>query len=82
MRVSVVGNGGAIPRVAELLAKDLTTEETLQMVDRIIDYFKAKAKESVPATVVPCDGCEIRCISGGRKAMAPPGGLDGRLVAK
>ena len=43
-RVSVGGNGGAIPRVAELLAKDLPTEETLQLVDQVIDYFKANAK--------------------------------------
>ena len=43
-RVSVGGNGGALPRVAELLAKDLTTDEALQLVDRVIDYFEANAK--------------------------------------
>ncbi|HYW78800.1 MAG TPA: hypothetical protein VE890_04450 [Thermoguttaceae bacterium] len=43
-RMSVGGNGGALPRIGELLAKDLATDEALQLVDRVIDYFKANAK--------------------------------------
>ncbi len=42
--MSVGGNGGALRRVAELLAKNLTTEDALRLVDRVIDYFKANAK--------------------------------------
>jgi len=43
-RLSVGGNGGPKPRIAQLLAKDLSTEEALRLIDRIIDYYRANAK--------------------------------------
>ena len=43
-KVFVGGNGGARPRLSQELAKDLTTEEALELVDKIIEYYKANAK--------------------------------------
>lgn len=43
-RIFVGGNGGANPRIAELLAKDLSTEQALEMVDRILAYYGQNAK--------------------------------------
>jgi NAD(P)H-nitrite reductase large subunit len=43
-RVLVGGNGGAKPRLALELARDLTEEQALQLVDKIIAYYQAKAK--------------------------------------
>ena len=43
-RVLVGGNGGSRPRLAQEVERDLTTEEALAMVDRIIEYYKVNAK--------------------------------------
>lgn len=43
-KVFVGGNGGARPRLAKEIAKDLTTDEALELVDKIIEYYKANAK--------------------------------------
>jgi len=43
-KVLAGGNGGAKPRLSIELAKDLTDEQALEMIDKIIDYFKANAK--------------------------------------
>jgi NAD(P)H-nitrite reductase large subunit len=48
-KVLVGGNGGAKPRLSiELapkgLAKDLSTEQALELVDKVIQYYKANAK--------------------------------------
>jgi NAD(P)H-nitrite reductase large subunit len=43
-KVLVGGNGGAKPRLSQELAKDLSTEQALELVDKIIDYFKANSK--------------------------------------
>ena len=43
-RVLVGGNGGALPRMGQLVAKDLPTAEALALVDRILDYYRANAK--------------------------------------
>jgi NAD(P)H-nitrite reductase large subunit len=43
-KVLVGGNGGAKPRLSQELVKDLSTEQTLELVDKIINYYKANAK--------------------------------------
>jgi NAD(P)H-nitrite reductase large subunit len=43
-RVLAGGNGGASARIADLVAKDLSTEDALALVDRIMDYYGANAK--------------------------------------
>ena len=43
-RILVGGNGGSNPRIGELLAKDLTTDEALDAVDRILEYYQENAK--------------------------------------
>ena len=43
-KVFVGGNGGGRPRLAREIAKDLTDEQALEMIDKIIEYFKANSK--------------------------------------
>ncbi len=43
-RVFLGGNGGPNPRLADLLAKDLPTDEALALIDRAVDYYRANAK--------------------------------------
>jgi NAD(P)H-nitrite reductase large subunit len=43
-RVLAGGNGGGKPRLSQELARDLTTEEALELVDKVIDYYQANAK--------------------------------------
>jgi len=43
-RVLVGGNGGAKPRLSRELAADLSTEQAVELVDKIIEYYKANAK--------------------------------------
>lgn len=43
-RVLVGGNGGSSPRLSELLTEGLNDDEALEMVDKIVDFFKANAK--------------------------------------
>ena len=38
------GSAGFHPRVADVIAKDLTEEEALQLVDNIFEYYKAEAE--------------------------------------
>jgi NAD(P)H-nitrite reductase large subunit len=42
-RMLVGGNGGAKPRLSQELARDLTTEDALTLVDKVIAYYKANA---------------------------------------
>ncbi|MBW8015413.1 MAG: NAD(P)/FAD-dependent oxidoreductase [Planctomycetes bacterium] len=42
-KVFVGGNGGGKPRLAVEIAKDLNSEDALDMIDKIVDYFKANA---------------------------------------
>ncbi|MDD2467581.1 MAG: NAD(P)/FAD-dependent oxidoreductase [Desulfobulbus sp.] len=42
--VMIGGSGSAWPRLADLLVEDLPSEETLEMVARIIDYYKKNSK--------------------------------------
>jgi len=43
-KVLVGGNGGAKPRLSQELAKDLSTEQAFELIDKIIEYYKANAK--------------------------------------
>jgi len=43
-KVLVGGNGGARPRLSKELARDINTEEAIELIDRIIQYYKANAK--------------------------------------
>ena len=43
-RVYVGGNGGANPRIGEILAQRIDTEHVLALVEKIIDYYHANAK--------------------------------------
>jgi len=43
-RVLVGGNGGGKPRLSQELARDLTTEESLELADKVIEYYQANAK--------------------------------------
>ncbi len=42
--VFVGGSGGVVPRIADLLVADLSDDEVLAMVAKVVDYFKAAAK--------------------------------------
>ena len=42
-RVLVGGNGGVKPRLSQELARDLTEDQAMQLIDRIIEYYKANA---------------------------------------
>ncbi len=43
-KLLVGGNGGAKPRLSLELAKDLTVEQALELIDKVIDYYKSNAK--------------------------------------
>ena len=43
-RVLVGGNGGAKPRLSRELVRDLSEEQALELIDKIIEYYKANAK--------------------------------------
>ena len=43
-RVLVGGNGGAKPRLSRELVRDLSEEQALELIDKIIEYYKAGAK--------------------------------------
>lgn len=42
-RLLVGGNGGAKPRLSQELVKDITTEKAIELVGKIIEYYKASA---------------------------------------
>jgi NAD(P)H-nitrite reductase large subunit len=42
-RLLIGGNGGAKPRLSQELVKDITTEKAVELVGRIIEYYKASA---------------------------------------
>jgi NAD(P)H-nitrite reductase large subunit len=42
--ILVGGCGGGRPRIADKLVEDLPTEQAVQIVDRLVEYFKANAK--------------------------------------
>lgn len=43
-RVLVGGNGGARARLANELTKGLTTEQAIELIDKIIEFYKANAR--------------------------------------
>lgn len=52
-RVLVGGKGGGIARLAEVIAKDLSTEDAVELVERVLDYYRenAKARERLGKTI-------------------------------
>jgi NAD(P)H-nitrite reductase large subunit len=42
-RVFIGGNGGSNPRLSQEIARDLTTEQALDLIDKIISYYNANA---------------------------------------
>ncbi len=38
------GNGGARPRLSQEIARDLSTDEALELLDKIVEYYKSNAK--------------------------------------
>lgn len=44
-KLLVGGNGGGKPRLSRELARDLTDEQALECIDKIVAYFKANAKK-------------------------------------
>jgi len=43
-RLLVGGNGGAKPRLSKELVKDITTEEAIELAEKIIEYYKDNAR--------------------------------------
>lgn len=43
-RLFAGGNGGGRPRLSQELTRDLSNEQALEVIDRIIEYYKANAK--------------------------------------
>lgn len=43
-RIYVGGNGGNIPRIGEVIAQRLDTDEALVLVGKIVDYYQTNAK--------------------------------------
>ncbi len=44
--VTVGGNGGAKPRLAQVLAEGLTNEQALELADKVIKFFKENGKKN------------------------------------
>jgi NAD(P)H-nitrite reductase large subunit len=44
-RVLAGGNGGARPRLAQEVARDLSTEQALDMIDKIVEFYKSNGKK-------------------------------------
>lgn len=43
-RLFVGGNGGGRPRLSKELTRDLTTERALELIDKIIEFYKSNGK--------------------------------------
>ncbi len=43
--IMIGGNASAVPRLADVIAKDVPQEEVLPLVDKIITYYKANANK-------------------------------------
>ena len=43
-RLFVGGNGGGKPRISQELTRDLTTEKTLELIDKIIEFYEKNGK--------------------------------------
>ncbi len=43
-RLLVGGNGGAKPRLSKELAKEITAEEAIELVEKIVEYYKDNAR--------------------------------------
>jgi len=45
-RVLAGGNGGARPRLAQEVARDLSTEQALETIDKLVEFYKANGKKN------------------------------------
>ncbi len=43
-RLLVGGNGGGRPRLSQEMARDLSTEQALELIDKIIEFYKSNGK--------------------------------------
>jgi len=43
-KLFVGGNGGVRPRLSQEMARDLTSEQALELIDKIIEFYKSNAK--------------------------------------
>ncbi len=43
--VTFGGNSGNRPRIADVLAKDLSTDEVIELMKKCLDYYKNNAKK-------------------------------------
>jgi len=43
-KLFVGGNGGGRPRLSQELTRDLTTEQAIELIDKIIEFYKSNAK--------------------------------------
>jgi len=43
-RLLVGGNGGASPRLSKELAKNITIEQAFELIEKVVEYYKANAK--------------------------------------
>ena len=45
-RVLAGGNGGARPRLAQEVARDLSTEQALDIIDKMVEFYKSNGKKT------------------------------------
>lgn len=57
-RVYAGGSSGASPRLADLIAEDLSDEDALELVDRIISFFKKKKQKKRLGRIIDEMGLE------------------------
>lgn len=43
-KLLVGGNGGSKPKLSQQLAKDLTTEQAFELIEKVIEFYKSNAK--------------------------------------
>jgi NAD(P)H-nitrite reductase large subunit len=43
-KLLVGGNGGGRPRLSQELTRDLTSDQALELIDKIIEFYKSNAK--------------------------------------
>jgi len=44
-RVLAGGNGGARPRLAQEIARDISTEQALDIIDKIVEFYRLNGKK-------------------------------------
>ena len=57
--IMIGGNGSAKPRLADILAEDLSYDEALAMVETVIDYYKTHSKRERMGRMIERMGLDI-----------------------